>query len=398
MSRTRRICSLKGPARLGAGLLLCLLILGMLLITPVKAGRPRPTPPPAQGSFIDQLDGYDTARWAKADGWVNGAPFDNAWRADHITFANSEMSIVLDNTAYLGKLYSSGEYRTLGFYGYGCFEASFQPVARPGVVTSLFTFAGPYDNGGNGKHNEIDIEFLGYDTTSFQANFWTNDDTYLHGHEHMVNLGFDASQALHSYGFKWTSTGITWYVDGLAVYSVADSAGDPIPKATDSLHKIMINLWPVDSTASSWAGTFVYPGMPLVARVDWVRYTAGEDCTMGITPPPSPTPTPAGNPAIMHIQSIVMALVSRNSQATARVTVLDSASKPVAGATVKGQWSGLVTTGDGSKTTALDGTALFYSGRSNSPGTFTFCITGITKAGMTYDPSANVETCDSVSK
>jgi hypothetical protein len=214
----------------------------------------------------------------------------------------------------------------------------------------------------------------------------------------MVSLGFDASQQLHSYGFKWTSTGITWFVDGAAVYAVADSTSDPTPKVTDSLHKIMVNQWPVDSTASAWAGTFVYPGTPLVAHYDWIRYTAGEDCTLGGTPPPDPTSTPPGSTSVMHVQSIAMTLASRNAQATAKVTVLDGAGKPVAGATVKGQWSGLVTNGDGSKTTEADGTALFYSGRSNNPGRFTFCVTGITKIGMTYDASANLETCDSVNK
>ena len=93
-----------------------------------------------------------------------------------------------------------------------------------------------------------------------------------------------------------------------------------------------------------------------------------------------------------------MALASRNAQATAKVTVLDGAGKPVAGATVKGQWSGLVSNGDGSKITATDGTALFYSGRSNGTGTFTFCVSGVTKSGMSYDPAADGETCDSVSK
>jgi endo-1,3-1,4-beta-glycanase ExoK len=400
MPKTYGNAAMHGLGRFGAGLLLGLLVLGMLVVSPAEAGKPPPktTPPPAQGSFVDALDGYDTSRWAKADGWTNGSPFDNAWRADHVTFANSQMSIILDDTAYLGEPYSSGEYRTTGFYGYGCYEARFQPIAESGVVTSFFTFAGPYDNGGNGKHNEIDIEFLGYDTTKFQANFWTNDDTYTRGHEHTIYLGFDAAQALHDYGFKWTSTGITWYVDGAAVYSVASTTGDPTPKVTDSLHKIMMNVWPVDSTASGWAGTFIYPGTPLTAKYDWVRYTAGEDCTLGSSPPPSPTPTPGGSPSTMYVHNIVMALASRNAQATAKVTILDGTGLPVSGAVVKGVWSGLVTSGDGSKTTGTDGTALFYSGRSNSPGTFTFCVTSVAKAGMTYDASANGETCDSVSK
>ncbi len=385
-------------SRLGLGLLLSLFLVGSLTAVPVEAGKPTPTPIPAQGSFSDDLNSYDTSRWVKSDGWINGSPFDNAWRADHNLIANGQMNLVLDNTAYLGKPYSSGEYRSLDFYGYGCYEASFRPVASPGVVTSLFTFAGPYDNGGNGKHNEIDIEFLGYNTSAFQANFWTNDDTYTRGHEYIVNLPFDAAQSLHSYGFKWTASGITWYVDGAVVYAVADSAADPTPKTSDSLQKLMVNLWPVDSTATAWAGTFVYPGTALTASYDWLRYTAGESCSMGITPPPGPTPTPTGSASVIHVQSLLMALASRNSQATAKVTVLDGTGKPVSGAAVTGKWSGLVTNGDGSKTTGTDGTALFYSGRSSNSGTFTFCVTSVTKAGASYDAAANLETCDSISK
>ena len=136
------------------------------------------------------------------------------------------MDIRLDDRAALGEPYSSGNYQSTGFYGYGCYEASFRPVAESGVVSSFFSFAGPYDNGGNGKHNEIDIEFLGYDTRSFQANYWTNDDAYAGGHEAMVYLDFDASQAFHRYAFKWHSGGIEWYVDGARVYAVADSPAD----------------------------------------------------------------------------------------------------------------------------------------------------------------------------
>jgi len=380
-------------------LLLLMILLSSFFVSPsLAAGKPTPTAPPAQGSFNDSFDTFDTSRWAKADGWTNGSPFDNAWRADHINFSNSLLTITLDNTAYLGELYSSGEYRTTGFYGYGCYEVRYKPVARPGAVTTFFTFAGPYDNGGNGKHNEIDIEFLGYDTTKFQANFWTNDDTYSNGHEYMVNLEFDASQDFHTYGFKWTSTGIAWYVDGTAVHSVTNTIADPTPKPTESLHKIMLNFWPVDSTASAWAGTFVYPGTPLYAQYDWTRYTTGENCAMGSTPPPTQTPPPGGDPTKMHIASIAMALASRNSQATATVMVVDGVGNPVSGATVTGIWSGLVTTGDGSKTTGTNGSALFYSGRSSSSGTFTFCITSISKSGMTYDAVTNTETCDSISK
>src|SRR5262245_61942820 len=107
---------------LGIVIILILAALSLSPATPGQAaGKPTPVPPPAQGSFGDSFNTFDTSRWAKADGWTNGSPFDNAWRADHVNFANGLMSITLDNLAYLGEPYSSGEYRTTGFYGYGCY-------------------------------------------------------------------------------------------------------------------------------------------------------------------------------------------------------------------------------------------------------------------------------------
>lgn len=250
--------------------------------------------PTVEGDFTDDLNAFDATRWMKADGWVNGSPFYNAWLADHISHANGTMSIRLDDVAALGMPYSSGNLQSNGFYGYGCYEARFKPVAQSGVVSSFFTFAGPYDNGGNGQHNEIDIEFLGYDTTRFQVNYWTNDDSYAGGNEHRVDAGFDASLDFHDYGFKWTSTGIEWFVDGISVYKADDTLLHPTPKAADSLHKVMMNVWPVDSTAEGWAGAFNYPAAPLYGEYDWIEYTAGENCVIG------------SSATDMHVQSIAV--------------------------------------------------------------------------------------------
>lgn len=232
------------------------------------------------GSFVDQLGTYDTQRWMKADRWTNGSPFANAWRADHVVHdgTTGSLSLRLSNRAYLGQPYSSGEYRTRGFHGFGCYEARLRPVRQSGVVTSFYTFAGPYDNGGNGRHNEIDIEFLGNDTSRVQFNFWTNDDTYASHNERIIDLGFDASTAAHNYGFRWFEGGLEWYVDGDRVDSFYDSALVRTPKPTDSYQKIMVNVWPVDATAAGWAGTYVYAGAQ-AARYEWVRYDASRACS-----------------------------------------------------------------------------------------------------------------------
>jgi beta-glucanase (GH16 family) len=363
---------------------------------PAKAARPAPKPPVASAGFLDSFNTYDTTRWSKADGWTNGSPFDNAWRADHATIADGKLQLTLDDVAALGEPYTSGELRTRGFYGYGCYEASFKPIMVPGVVTSLFTFAGPYDNGGNGKHNEIDIEFLGNRPGQVQLNFWANDDAYASRNEMLLTLGFDPKAAYHRYGFKWTATGIEWYVDGNLVYSVSDSALNPTPKATESLQKIMVNAWPVDATAAAWAGTFVYAGVPLRADYAWVRHMAGADCSL--LEPPTDAPPPTGSATVASVRDISLALDSRATQVIARVTVVDGLGQPVAGAAVTAAWNGVISTGDTARTTDATGTATFYSSRTRTPGSVGFCVAGVTASGLSYSPNANLETCDSITK
>jgi hypothetical protein len=230
-----------------------------------------------------------------------------------------------------------------------------------------------------------------------QFNFWTNDDGYASRNEYLMQLGFDATAAFHAYGFRWTSRGIDWFVDGRRVYSVADTEGNPTPKATDSLQKIMMNLWPVDETASGWAGAFGYPGSPLRAQYQWVRYTSGENCEIGL-PPSEPTLPPPGDPATAHVDDIAMSLDPRATQAISRVSIVDGLGRPVAGASVTGSWSGVITSGDGSRVTDSGGVATFYSSRSRSSGSVTFCVDGVSLAGMNYDSDLDKESCATIAK
>ena len=102
----------------------------------------------------------------------------------------------------------------------------------------------------------------------------------------------------------------------------------------------------------------------------------------------------------MGVSDIAMSLtVAKNGQARARavVTVRDNQGRPVAGATVSGRWSGLVSA-NVSGVTASNGTVSFTSGQSRNRGTFTFTVTGVTLAGHQYDAALNVETADSITR
>jgi hypothetical protein len=103
----------------------------------------------------------------------------------------------------------------------------------------------------------------------------------------------------------------------------------------------------------------------------------------------------------MRVADIAMSLsVSRNgsAKAGAAVTVLDAGGLPVAGATVAGHWSGLVSR-SASATTDSSGRARFTSPSTRATGgSFVFTVDSVTRSGYTYTPSSNTETSDSIAR
>ena len=99
----------------------------------------------------------------------------------------------------------------------------------------------------------------------------------------------------------------------------------------------------------------------------------------------------------LHVAGLAMTLTSvkRGKTATAQVTITDSAGAPISGATVSGQWSGLVT-GSVSGSTGTGGTIAFTSSKSSSTGTFTFTITNVSATGYAYASSQNAATSGSI--
>ena len=222
----------------------------------------------AGGGFVDNLDGFNTARWAKADGYSNGSMFNAGWRADHVWHSGGVMGLNLNTTpcssgGCSGKPYASGEYRTTDVYSYGRFEVRMKAASGgAGTVSSFFTYTGPSD----GKPwDEIDIEILGKNTWQMQTNYFTNG---VGGHEKVINLGFDAAAGYHNYAFEWWNGGtINWFVDGRLVKQENGSRG----KLPTNPGRIMMNLWP-GTGVDSWLGKFTYSGQR-TATYDWVKYT-----------------------------------------------------------------------------------------------------------------------------
>ncbi|MBR6394573.1 MAG: glycoside hydrolase family 16 protein [Ruminococcus sp.] len=206
-----------------------------------------------------------------SDGWSNESVFDCFWHKENTSYKDGVLNLTIDQKRSDSKYpqsanfpYSAAEYRTTSFYHYGYYETSMQAIKNDGVVSSFFTYTGPSDNN---PWDEIDIEVLGKDTTKVQLNYYTNG---VGNHEFMYDLGFDASEAFHTYGFDWQPDHITWYVDGKAVYTATQN----IPSTAG---KIMMNVWPGVSDPNKNPNTIDWlkpfnGKTPLTARYQWVTY------------------------------------------------------------------------------------------------------------------------------
>lgn len=226
-----------------------------------------PTPEPEEEKPVEMYADFTNGQpkgFEAANGWTNGSMFNVTWRKANVTFENGNMQLIIDKDATPKDNipYSGGEFRSKDFYGYGKFEVSMKAAKNDGIVSSFFTYTGPSDNN---PWDEIDIEILGKDTTKVQFNYFTSGRG---NHEYMYDLGFDASEDFHTYGFEWYEDKIIWYVDGEAVHTAITN----IPKTKG---KIMMNAW-CGTGVDSWLNAFDDSNLPIMAEYQWIKYTPFE--------------------------------------------------------------------------------------------------------------------------
>ena len=200
-------------------------------------------------------NGYPDGFWARNDRG-NGPPFNCSFGNSNAVIADGLLTISLTKN---GSGYMGAEYRTMARYSYGFYSVKMKAAAAPGVISSFFTYTGrPWD--------EIDIEFLGDDTTKVQFNYYTRG---VGNHEYVYHLGFDAAEDFHEYAFDWQEDSITWYVDGKPVYRATKN----IPSTAGN---IMVNIWNVADSSAHWAGKFDESCLPVSAQYEWIGYQGAD--------------------------------------------------------------------------------------------------------------------------
>lgn len=124
-------------------------------------------------------------------------------------------------------------------YLYGTFTAELRPAG-------LFLHR-------NGPRQELNMEFLGRDTTKILVNVFFNPGSKgtkleygFRGTPTEISLGFDAAADLHRYEINWQPERVVWTVVGVAVYERMLWNPTPIP---DCPLELNLNLWHSRSTA-----------------------------------------------------------------------------------------------------------------------------------------------------
>lgn len=194
--------------------------------------------------------------WARNDKG-NGHPFHCAFSKYNAVIENGLLTLSLTKaeTGYVG-----AEYRSHQRYGYGFYAVRMKAIACSGVISSFFTYTyWPW-------WDEIDIEFLGKDTTKIQFNYYVKG---VGGHEYVYELGFDGAENFHEYAFDWQKDCITWYVDGVPVYRATEN----IPSASG---QVMMNVWSVADSNANWAGKFDESALPVSAQYEWIAFSKNE--------------------------------------------------------------------------------------------------------------------------
>jgi hypothetical protein len=217
----------------------------------------------------------------------------------------------------------------------------------------------------------------------------------------------------------WTSTAVA-YNNGLALYRISHPGGAPqaFSKQQVDTSKVTCSGWPrgewiysQDLIGATEGGS---SGSPVLNASGQIVGQLSGACGYNVNDPcdsvsngtvdgafanyynevkPYLDPAPMGTE--MHVDSIVLTFKAKgkSSTCTATVTILDENGSPVSGATVSGTFSGDIS-GTGSATTDSNGVAVIAITQKVTVSTYTFCVTNVTHASLSYDSSANVETCD----
>lgn len=227
----------------------------MCLVTSLGA-----EPVQAGGGFVERFQIDPSAHWEVANYRFSHPHFDTDWASSQFSWANGAQLRLTPKTTGPNNFEGASIRRKTRTH-YGRYETVMQPARGAGVVTGFFTYTGTYYGT---RHDEIDIEFLGRDTTKMHA-AWFVDGQLTNK---FIDLGFDAADRPRRYAFDWLPGRLRWYAEGVLVFEVTSNQ-TTVPTVPGYL---FANIWAADHSLEKWSG-ITQPDTKAGAYIGSVSFT-----------------------------------------------------------------------------------------------------------------------------
>jgi Ca2+-binding RTX toxin-like protein len=175
--------------------------------------------------------------------------------------------------------YAGGVVQSIEALTTGTFSWTAQaPKMVDGAVFGMFTYQ---EKAKAEPWLEYDFEFVGADTTKVQIGVIMHDAdgqkirSFDLGGRIVVDLGFDASEGLHTYDITVLENSVVFLVDGEVVGHLGP---DDMPGGfwRTGPMRSFTSLWSADNRLVSWTGEWDFDGTPLVARLDKIDVRPGD--------------------------------------------------------------------------------------------------------------------------
>ncbi len=199
----------------------------------------------------DNFDTFDQGgTWYVSDFAVAASWNQTAWDDTYVLTPPGEVVLTFDGVDSAGKDFTGSELQSNDLFGYGSYEVEMIASAESGVVSSFFLYSDVFFGGA--RHNEIDIEFLGNDTTKININYYYGNQKLGDNGSIQVDLGFDAAAGMNRYRIDWRPDGISWYANDVLIYEIEEATAPlPIP---DEPMKVFMNIWTGGEGLEDWHG------------------------------------------------------------------------------------------------------------------------------------------------
>ena len=209
---------------------------------------------------------------------------DDSFPSNLALFTPSNFSIGTDNVAQLTlreehtsvRQFTSASIASRRRYLYGRLVAELRPSNVSGLITGMFLHR-------NAPRQEIDLEFLGKDTTKLLVNVYykpggegTKLEYGYRGTPTLIDLGFDATSEFHRYEIEWCSDFIRWRVDGRLVHERVMWEPTPIPHLPMQFN---VNLW--HSRSRELAGKLAAGNLPARSLIRCIDIQSPSDLLPG---------------------------------------------------------------------------------------------------------------------